>query len=498
MGIAKIILFNGIVTLCTQFTVINSLQNDAILWGPGLQPQKIIMPARYFFINFTAYYGKYEPSLSNDLAIEIEGKSAKNNNKCRAWVNKLDRKDGTFLIRYKIYDTCIDLSIGVFYKSKHLTGSPYKVTGPVLPDHCNCPEKDFNSWLQQYGCPKTYEQIEHDLKLHNKIDMKVQIKKIIEKYHKPESTSFCHYVIKDNKIYRDCYGKHVGFNMFSDNILLFLTRKVVLPDMELVINLGDWPLVSKLSEALPVFSWCGSNDTTDILMPTYDITESTIENMGRVTLDILSVQGSIEHEWHKREPRAIWRGRDSRLERLKLVDIARANPDLFNASLTNFFFFRDKEAQYGPKKPHISFFKFFDYKYQVNVDGTVAAYRLPYLLAGGGMVLKQESPFFEHFYSMLRPWEHYVPVSRDLSDLKDRVIWAREHDDEARKISENARKFANENLLPQHIICYHAVLFSEWSKRIKSEINVYEGMTHVPQVKSKCDCEEQNVKHEEL
>lgn len=154
-------------------------------------------------------------------------------------------------------------------------------TGPVLPDHCNCPEKDFNSWLQQYGCPKTYEQIEHDLKLHNKIDMKVQIKKIIEKYHKPESTSFCHYVIKDNKIYRDCYGKHVGFNMFSDNILLFLTRKVVLPDMELVINLGDWPLVSKLSEALPVFSWCGSNDTTDILMPTYDITESTIENMGR-------------------------------------------------------------------------------------------------------------------------------------------------------------------------------------------------------------------------
>lgn len=76
------------------------------------------------------------------------------------------------------------------------------------------------------------------------------------------------------------------------------------------------------------------------------------------------------------------------------------------------------------------------------------------------MVLKQESPFFEHFYSMLRPWEHYVPVSRDLSDLKDRVIWAREHDDEARKISENARKFANENLLPQHIICYHAVLFS--------------------------------------
>lgn len=111
--------------------------------------------------------------------------------------------------------------------------------------------------------------------------MKAKIQKIINKYHKPESTSFCHYVIKHNQVYRNCYGKHVGFNMFSDNILLFFTRKVVLPDMELVINLGDWPLISKNTEPLPVFSWCGSDETVDILMPTYDITESTIENMGR-------------------------------------------------------------------------------------------------------------------------------------------------------------------------------------------------------------------------
>lgn len=72
--------------------------------------------------------------------------------------------------------------------------------------------------------------------------------------------------------------------MFSDNILLFLARKVKLPDMELVINLGDWPLVNKASEPLPVFSWCGSDETMDIVMPTYDITESTIENMGRYVL----------------------------------------------------------------------------------------------------------------------------------------------------------------------------------------------------------------------
>ncbi|GBP87002.1 KDEL motif-containing protein 1 [Eumeta japonica] len=244
--------------------------------------------------------------------------------------------------------------------------------------------------------------------------------------------------------------------------------------MELVINLGDWPLVRTGTEPLPIFSWCGSDDTLDITMPTYDITESTLENMGRayvgnlptrgphpahwVTLDILSVQGNVQLPWAEREPRAFWRGRDSNPERLKLVDIARAHPELFNVSLTNFFFYRDKEEKYGPKQPHVSFFKFFDYKYQINVDGTVAAYRLPYLLAGGGLVFKQKSQYYEHFYPLLEAWKHYIPVERDLSDLVKQIEWARTHNKEAQAISINSRRFANEYLLPQHIICYYAVL----------------------------------------
>lgn len=67
--------------------------------------------------------------------------------------------------------------------------------------------------------------------------------------------------------------------MFMDNILLSLTRKLYLPDVEFFVNLGDWPLVK--NELYPIFSWCGSEDSHDIVMPTYDITESTLENMGR-------------------------------------------------------------------------------------------------------------------------------------------------------------------------------------------------------------------------
>lgn len=67
-----------------------------------------------------------------------------------------------------------------------------------------------------------------------------------------------------------------------DGILLSLTRKVVLPDFELITNLGDWPLMQKDNKNnFPMFSWCGSHDTVDIVMPTYDITDSSLENMGR-------------------------------------------------------------------------------------------------------------------------------------------------------------------------------------------------------------------------
>lgn len=80
----------------------------------------------------------------------------------------------------------------------------------------------------------------------------------------------------------------------------------------------------------------------------------------RVTLDMLSVQSNNDIPWSAKKPQAFWRGRDSRRERLDLIDLARAHPHLFNASLTNFFFFKEEEEQYGPKEKHISFFNFFD------------------------------------------------------------------------------------------------------------------------------------------
>lgn len=77
-------------------------------------------------------------------------------------------------------------------------------------------------------------------------------------------------------------------------------------------------------------------------------------------LDMLSVQGNVEYRWRDRIPKLFWRGRDSNQERLDLIDISRMYKELFNVSLTNFFFFKEQEHIYGPKSEYVSFYKFFD------------------------------------------------------------------------------------------------------------------------------------------
>ena len=85
----------------------------------------------------------------------------------------------------------------------------------------------------------------------------------------------------------------------------------------------------------------------------------------RVSLDIMSVQGHTGPKWEDKKPKAFFRGRDSRQERLDLVKNHRNNTDMFDVGLTNFFFFEYDEQLYGPKHKAISFFDFFNVRIPV-------------------------------------------------------------------------------------------------------------------------------------
>ncbi|KAG8517031.1 Protein O-glucosyltransferase 2, partial [Galemys pyrenaicus] len=494
------------------------------VWGPGLRAA-VVLPARYFYIQAVDTSGQKFTSSPGEKVFQVKI-SAPDEQFTRVGVQVLDRKDGSFIVRYRMYASYKSLKVEVKFQGQHVAKSPYILQGPVYHENCDCPVRDSAAWLQEMSCPDTIPQIQRDLEQFPTVDLEAIAAEIPKRFGQRQS--LCHYTVKDNKIwpwevpgalgrtvkrlilfqvYVVTHGEHVGFRIFMDAILLSLTRKVKLPDVEFFVNLGDWPLEKKKSSphSHPIFSWCGSTDSKDIVMPTYDLTDSVLETMGRVSLDMLSVQGNTGPPWGSKNSTAVWRGRDSCRERLELVKLGRKHPDLIDAAFTNFFFFKHNESLYGPVAKHISFFDFFKHKYQINVDGTVAAYRLPYLLVGDSVVLKQDSIYYEHFYNELQPWKHYIPVKSNLSDLLEKLKWAKDHDEEvkstrrpttcrctspaftggdaggsdAKKIAKAGQEFARNNLMSDDIFCYYFKLFQEYASLQVNEPQIREGMKRV-------------------
>jgi serine/threonine protein kinase len=70
---------------------------------------------------------------------------------------------------------------------------------------------------------------------------------------------------------------------------------------------------------------------------------------------------------------------------------------------------------------------------------------------------------------MLIPYEHYVPVQADLSDLLTQIQWCRDHDDECRQIAINAKTFHDTYLMKEGALDYLQKLLLE----LKKENGVY-------------------------
>uniref|UniRef100_A0A8C8S7Z0 Protein O-glucosyltransferase 3 n=1 Tax=Pelusios castaneus TaxID=367368 RepID=A0A8C8S7Z0_9SAUR len=476
----------------------------SLVWGPGLEAE-LTMPVRYFYIQAVSAAGQNftrSPPGRTQFKVVIKALSPKE--VIRIYIPKpMDRNDGSFLIQYRMYGSVNEgLKIEVFYGDEHVAQSPYILKGPVYHEYCECPE-DSQTWQNILSCPSQEPQVTKDFTSFPTIDLQQMLHEVPTRFGQTRG-AIVHYTVLNNHIYRRSLGKYTDFKMFSDEMLLSLARKVRLPDVEFYLNVGDWPVehrtVDDTPGPIPVISWCGSMDSRDIVLPTYDITHSTLETLRGVTNDLLSIQGNTGPFWHNKTEQAFFRGRDSREERLQLVQLSKENPELLDAGITGYFFFRDKEKELG-KAQLTGFFDFFKYKYQVNVDGTVAAYRFPYLMLGDSLVLKQTSQYYEHFYSELKAWKHYVPIKRSLEDLLEKIKWAKVNDEEARRIAKEGQLLARELLQPHRLYCYYHKVFLKYAKHQASKPEIRDGMELVPQPDdsiSACSCHRKKPLREEL
>lgn len=481
-------LFIVLVTTCIYPTIIPCAEcvaevdvTNTEIWGPAFNNEANV-PVRYFYLQPRDQLNELISTDLGDKAFQLSVRTPEGA-RIRSYNQFVNLHNGSYIGRFRMYSYAGPAVAAITYNGKHVAKSPYYLTY-VHSDDCYCPSP-LDTWMDAAQCPASYQQITEDLKPHPSIPLDGLRDKMLSRFPRGH---YCHYAIKDNKIYRECIGTITDFKMFTDQILLSLTKKMILPDIEIYWNLGDWPLERSTESPLPMISWCGSDDTMDIVLPTYDIVESVLSMQGRVSLDPLSIQGHGASGWDSKIEKGFFRGRDSRQERLDLAEMSLKHPDYINASITNYFFFKPEPEKHGPKASFVSFLKFFEYKYQLNIDGTVAAYRFPYLLLGDSLVMKQDSKYYEHFYKELKAWEHYVPLKRDLTDTVEKIKWAKENDDEARRIANSGRSKAQELLTPINVLCYHAAFFQEYASRQVGKVEVLSSMEEVKHEKNACQC----------
>jgi len=104
------------------------------------------------------------------------------------------------------------------------------------------------------------------------------------------------------------------------------------------------------------------------------------------------------------------------------------------------------------------------FKYLLDIEGNVSAYRLAFTLASGSLVLKVDSQYDAWFSKLLEHGVHYVPVKNDLSDLAKQITWCKEHDKECKKITENAKKFVAKHITENGLLEYMQFVLCEINK----------------------------------
>ncbi|XP_071612441.1 protein O-glucosyltransferase 1 isoform X1 [Heliangelus exortis] len=281
-----------------------------------------------------------------------------------------------------------------------------------------------------------------------------------------------HYQIIKNKLYReqDCLfpARCSGVEHF---ILGIISR---LPDMEMVINVRDYPQVPKwMKPLIPVFSFSKTPEYNDIMYPAWTFWEGGPAvwpiyptGLGRWDLMREDLRRSAEKwPWMKKISKGYFRGSRTSPERDPLILLSRENPELVDAEYTkNQAWKSEKDTLGKPPAKEIPLVDHCKYKYLFNFRGVAASFRLKHLFLCGSLVFHVGEEWLEFFYPQLKPWVHYIPVRSDLSDVRELLQFVKENDAIAQEISERGRQFITEHLQMEDVSCYWEHLLSEYSQ----------------------------------
>lgn len=155
-------------------------------------------------------------------------------------------------------------------------------------------------------------------------------------------------------------------------------------------------------------------------------------------------------------------------ERDPLVRLSRKEPELVDAEYTKNQAWRSKADTLG-KDPasEIKLEDHCNYKYLFNFRGVAASFRFKHLFLCDSVVFHVGDDWLEFFYPAMRPWVHYIPVSRGLNEVKELLQFAKENDAVVKQIAERGRQFIWDHLRMEDVSCYWEKLLKRYAKLLK-------------------------------
>ncbi|XP_046887537.1 protein O-glucosyltransferase 1 [Hypomesus transpacificus] len=284
-----------------------------------------------------------------------------------------------------------------------------------------------------------------------------------------------HYQIIDNKLYRE---QNCMFPARCSGVEHFILQVIDrLPDLEMVVNVRDYPQVPGwVQPILPVFSFSKTADYQDIMYPAWTFWEGgpavwPIYPTGLGRWDLMRddlKKSAAQWPWKRKESRGFFRGSRTSPERDPLVLLSREAPDLVDAEYTkNQAWKSEKDTLGRPPAKEIPLVDHCQYKYLFNFRGVAASFRLKHLFLCGSLVFHVGEEWLEFFYPQLLPWVHYIPVKQDLSDLRELLQFVKENDGVAQEIATRGQKFILDHLRMEDISCYWERLLTEFAGLLK-------------------------------
>jgi protein glucosyltransferase len=190
--------------------------------------------------------------------------------------------------------------------------------------------------------------------------------------------------------------------------------------------------------------------------------------------------------WHRRANKAVFRGAASGRDRLfdantgapasaraKAVALSLRHPELLDAR------FSSRGGHGGMDKNQtaellakgmadidggfLTWHEALRYRASLVIDGNTVADRLAFVMASSTAVIKVDSPRREAFYSLMRPYVHYVPVKADASDLQRQLTWALANETRLHAIAKHGSALALAHLSRRATLCHWTSLLIRYA-----------------------------------